>query len=454
MFANAVGTAVSRVRCCQNSRCIPKLGNVKRISLHSLAIAVLLIGVLAPGQHVQAATINGRLTTSVYSWKVNELDGTDASHVRFYQTAIANVRNISGSGISVNTYGQFSGDLADAASGRQKYRIYHAYASWLQTGSIGLQVKAGRHRVYGAVGFGTVDGLQVEAAPTSALRLKGYAGILVPIESDAGFGTWDEGHLYGGQATIDIQTTTVGLSFAKRSREPIRYIGPGRYSGLTVANPGEQLSRVGIDIRSELGPVDLYARSDFETTDFVLQELELVGHVQASEAIRLTTEFHHREPTIYLNSILSVFELSTDREVAGRVHYRVSPLLTLQADVAYVDYDGDTAWRIGTGVMVGNGYFGYNRRLGYGGENDALMFSYMHPVSEKLTLKVDGSLAGYRLYEGQEERDQALATSVGFRIRPRKGWSFDAEGQFLRNKYYSNDFRIFARGTVWFFVRR
>ena len=106
------------------------------------------------------------------------------------------------------------------------------------------------------------------------------------------------------------------------------------------------------------------------------------------------------------------------------------------------------------GLMIGNGYFGYNRRLGYGGENDALVFNYVQPVTEKLTVKVDGSLAGYRLYEGQEDRDQAIASSLGIRVRPRKGWSFDAEGQFLRNKYYANDFRIFARGTYWFFVRR
>jgi hypothetical protein len=279
-------------------------------------------------------------------------------------------------------------------------------------------------------------------------------GLLVPLGSDNGIGTWDEGHLFGGQALVDVATTTFGVSFARRSRAPLRYVGPGRYSGITIRNPSEQLSTLGLDIRSDLGIAELYARTDFGTDDFDLQEFELAGHVQATDRLRLTAEFHHREPTVFLNSILSVFELSMDREVAGRVHYRVSPVMSLQGDVAYVDYDGDTAWRIGLGVMIGNGYFGYNRRLGYGGENDALTFNYLQPLNDKFSVKFDGSLAGYRLYEQQEERDQAIATSLGLRARPKKGWSFDAEGQFLRNKYYANDFRIFARGTFWFFVRQ
>lgn len=421
---------------------------MKRILLKFCAIAALL-----GSADVDAATYNGRLTTSFYSWKVNELDGSDASHVRFYQAAIANVRNIGSSGLSLHSYAQVSGDLADEAAGRQNYRIYHAYAGWKQNGSIGLRLKLGRQRIYGAVGFGTVDGLQVEATPIPALRLKAYGGILVPLGSDNGIGTWDEGHLYGGQALIDLATTTVGLSFARRSREPIRYVGPGRYSGRIIENPSEQLSTLGLDVRSDFGVLDVYGRVDLSTDDFELQEVELAGHFQATDAVRLSAEFHHREPTIFLNSILSVFELSTDREVAGRIHYRVNDLMTLQSNVAYVDYDGDTAWRIGIGMMIGNGYFGYNRRLGYGGENDALTFSYLQPVNDKLSVKADGSIAGYRLYEAQEERDQAIATSLGLRVRPKKGWSFDAEGQFLRNKYYANDFRIFARGTFWFFRR-
>ena len=133
---------------------------VRTISLGLLAVFL----VLADGE-AGAATLSGRLTTSAYSWKVQEIDGTDARHLRLYQSVITNVRGIGGGALSLHTYGQMSGDLLDEAPGRTKYRIYHAYLQWRPKGRLGLGMTAGRQRIYGGVGFGTLDGVRGKVSP-------------------------------------------------------------------------------------------------------------------------------------------------------------------------------------------------------------------------------------------------------------------------------------------------
>jgi hypothetical protein len=374
--------------------------------------------------------------------------------MRVFQTVMLNARRLGGTSLSLHTYGYVSGDLGGDSSGRRKARVYHAYLRWRSRVRSGLDLTLGRQRVHDGVGFGTIDGVRVQVAPRKEVKLSAYAGMLTPVISEEGIGTWDEGHLWGGQILFDVNETFVGVSFAERAREPIPYTRAGQYSGVRIRNGSRQFRRLGIGARREMGKgLELYGRADLDAEEWEVHEVEVAGRVQATPKLRLSAEYQHRKPTLYLNSILSVFEASNDQEVGGRLYYQIGPKVAVSVHGTRVIYEDDSSWRIGAGLNHPSGYLGYSRRIGYGGENDAVVLALQHPLTGQLTVRANGSVSSYRPFAEQRTRDRALAGSLGLTYRPRRALSLDVEGQFVNNRYYSSDARVFVRGSYWFFKR-
>lgn len=409
--------------------------------------------VLAAGT-AGGGTLSGRLTTSAYTWQSQAFDGSEATHLRIYQSVRLSASQLGSTPLSVHAYLQVSGDPLSEVSGRDNFRLYHAYLKWQSPDRYGLDIRAGRQRIFAGVGYGTVDGLKATVQPHAYLTVSGYAGVLVPLMAEDGVGTWDEGHLWGGRAQLQVRETWAAVSFAERAREPVPYTRAGRYTGLILKGPAEQFRRLGLDLRQGFnGRAEAFGRLDYDLEAEQIHEVAVGATLRPTPELEVTGEYQHREPTIFLNSILSVFELSDDREVSGRLNYRLGPQVRVHADVARVAFEGETSWRTGAGVSVGNAYLGYTRRIGYGGENDAVTASVQHPVAEDLTVRASGSFSGYRLHEGLGDRNRALAGALGIGYRPRRTVTLDAEAQFLNNEFYGRDLRLFVRGSLWFFKR-
>jgi hypothetical protein len=409
-----------------------------------------LLFVLMLGMSAESATLSGRLTSSAYSWQAREAGGSDVRHLRLYQVAMLNMSQMGGQALSLHTHLQFSGDLLDERNGREHYRIYSAYAKWAQNG---WDVRFGRQRIYGGVGFGTIDGGRAAVQATDWLQLIGYAGMLTPVIPDDGIGTWDEGHLWGGQVMVDVRETYLTMSYAERSREPLAYLGAGRYSQVSINQEGTQFRRLGFDARHDWENASLYGRVDLDADAWSVQEFEVTGEAQVSDAIGLAAEFEHRKPTLYLNSILSVFEVQDNQEVEVRATYKVNDQAKVLLRGTRSFFDGDSAWHLGAGLIWGQAYLGYARRVGYGGDNNSFTASIQHPVNEQWTVHADGSMASYRLYDTQVSRNRAWTGSAGARYQMKKTLSLDVEAQVLNNAFYNRDARIFVRGSFWFFKR-
>ena len=399
---------------------------------------------------VWGATFSGRLTSSAYSWQARETGGADVRHLRLYQVAMLNVGQVGGQALSLHSHLQFSGDVLDDVNGREHYRIYSAYAKWAKKG---VDVRFGRQRIYGGVGFGTIDGGRAAVEVMNGLQVVGYAGMLTPLVPDDGIGTWDEGHLWGGQVMVDIQKTYLTMSYAQRSREPLAYLGAGRYSQILINNDGTQFRRLGFDARHDWTKASVYGRVDLDADAWAVQEFEVTGEAQVSDALRLAVAYEHRKPSLYLNSILSVFEVQDNQEVEVRATYKLSDLAKVLLRGTRSLFDGDSAWHLGAGLSWGTAYLGYARRMGYSGDNDAFTASVHHVVNDRWTMQANGSVASYRLYDAQVSRQRAWSGSVGTRCQVQKAVSLDVEAQVLHNAYYNRDARIFVRGSYWFFKR-
>lgn len=409
-----------------------------------------LLFFLLLGSPIWGATLSGRLTSSAYSWQAREAGGTDVRHLRLYQVAMLNMGQVGGQALSLHTHLQFSGDVLDELNGREHYRVYSAYAKWAQKG---WDVRFGRQRIYGGVGFGTIDGGRASVRATDWLQVTGYAGMLTPLVPDDGIGTWDEGHLWGGQVMVDVKKTYVTMSYAERSREPLAYLGAGRYSQVLINNDGTQFRRLGVDARHDWDKGSLYGRVDMDADAWEVQEFEVAGEAQVSDVLSLAAEFEHRKPSLYLNSILSVFEVQDNQEVEVRATYKVNDQAKVLLRGTRSFFDGDSAWHLGGGLIVGRAYFGYARRMGYSGDNDSFTASIQHVMNDMWTVQANGSVASYRLYDAQVSRDRAWTGSVGARYQAQKTLSLDVEAQVLHNAYYNRDARIFVRGSYWFFKR-
>lgn len=395
------------------------------------------------------ATLSGRLTSSAYSWQARE-GGSDVRHLRLYQVAMLNVGQVGGQALSLHTHFQFSGDVLDEINGRDHYRIYSAYAKWAKQS---WDVRLGRQRIFGGVGFGTIDGGRAAVQATNWLQVVGYAGMLAPLMPDDGIGTWDEGHLWGGQALVDIQNTYLTISYAERSREPLAYLGAGRYSQVLINNDGTQYRRLGIDARHDWAKASIYSRVDVDADAWDVQEFEVTGEAQVSDVVTLAAEYEHRKPTLYLNSILSVFEVQDNQEAEVRATFKLNDEAKVLMRGTRSFYDGDSAWHLGAGLIWRGAYLGYTRRMGYSGDNDSFTASIQHLVNDQWTVHANGSVASYRLYDTQVSRDRAWTGAVGARYLAQKTLSLDVEAQVLNNAFYNRDARVFVRGSYWFFKR-
>jgi hypothetical protein len=355
---------------------------------------------------------------------------------------------------SLHTYTLIMGDLTGSGSGGQRVRLYNAYLQYKGTGRTPVEVSAGRQRVYEGVGYGTLDGLRLRFAPRGIFSLTGYAGVLAPLISKMRLEDWSDGHVWGFHvATERLWKSALGFSFVQRDRKPASYALPGRYSGQVFDVTSLQQRLAGMDFRHDFGgKADLDLRIDYDLLGERMRQAEGVLRVRTSDRLNLAFEGIRRSPVVNANAIFSVFDIQDTQEYALRGNYRANSRVSLYGNYAQVVYEGARAHRVGVGFGFANGSVGYTRRIGEGGENDALSLSLFRTVNPHVTLRADGGLASYRI-DPRTDRLRALSGVLGITVRPHRRVTLDAEAQGLRDRIYADDFRFFFRGSVWFFKK-
>jgi len=421
-----------------------------------LLISVLIL--LIPTSALPS-TISGRFITSFYNWERQDDDSTSTQHLRAYQSAILHVSGIGTRDLLFHSYVYATSDLTEKASDDPRLKIYNLYLDWKRIARR-VDVTLGRQRVYEGVGFGTIDGGRIGVKVGTKMVLTGYAGILTPLGKSNHLNTWSDGHLWGGRLTITgVGETDIVVSFVRRDRAPLRYRDPGRYNReiyeqnrLQVQDNGRQVQLVGLDLRRTVKrTMNLYGRLEINTQPLRVWEGEVVARYDVTKDVRVTGEFIHWAPQIAANSIFIVFDVQSNHQVALRGAYRLNRYVSLSTHLITVLYKGDTTQRVEFGASVGQGYIGYSRRIGYGGESDGLVASIRQPVGKRVWIRGDVSFSGYTLNEEVKERDDQIGGGIGVTYQPEKHVTFDIEGQGIRNTIYANDFRLFFRANYWFF---
>jgi hypothetical protein len=170
----------------------------------------------------------------------------------------------------------------------------------------------------------------------------------------------------------------------------------------------------------------------------------------------------HRAPSLFGNSLLSVFDAGDYDEVSGRGGTWVTPKIRVFGNAAATFFEEDDSQRFAAGVEVGRGSLSYHRRMGFGGDLDGVTGSYHHPLRDWVTVRAEGGVSRFRFLDDQEDRNISGVIGIGGELRPRRNLAFDLEVQNLAQDLhtqaafagYTHDFRGHLRVSYWFFAGR
>jgi len=428
----------------------------------SLLLMIALLASLFP-YPTEGQTINGRFNTTFYTWdRVDgRLTGPDeyskVTHFRGYQTFRFGITH---GDISLRTYSQFSQDFNTSMEGDPVGRIYDLHLRWRNIFDV-LELNVGRHPIYSGVGRGTIDGgslrLNINDGKYTAHI---YAGSLVRPFQSGRIQSWDDRRMVGGQLAIrPFQGLYASVSYMDRHNRREEYIATradSLFNPIQVLIDGDsrEFQLASTDISYQLGNrASLYGRFDYNLDDSQPQRMEFWSRVNITPELALTGEYIYREPLVPLNSIFRMFEIESNQEIEGGLEYRMTDWLTFTGRVAHVIYDDDNSMRIAVGAASKYGSFSFSRTDGYAGELNSISVMGNYPLTgdDRWVVSAGGGYASYTPADYDGESDWAISAIGGISHKVSRSFSLDVRGQYITNRVFDYDTRIFIRVNYWFF---
>jgi hypothetical protein len=160
--------------------------------------------------------------------------------------------------------------------------------------------------------------------------------------------------------------------------------------------------------------------------------------------------FNYLAPRIRYNSIFSVFDYANTTELEIGAGYDLTKHITLNGRVGVVSYQEDNASRFTISANTSFGSLSYRKSLGYAGEQDNISLYLAKSLFDGLITPSAGiAYTSYKLSK-DAETNNLTTVMAGLNIRAIRWLSFDLQAQYLNNKIYKNDLRMFFKANYWF----
>jgi hypothetical protein len=420
------------------------------------SILLLVSLSLAPSTLV-AQLFQARFVTSGFAWQRQDTVGQSSNHFYGHQTIQF---SLAGEHLSLYTYVQGFNDLAGPVKYDPQFRLYNFYLKATNLADM-VDISLGRQTVFAGVGVGSMDGgLASVKLWNSRVRVLGYYGVLPPPQQKVELiGDKKNNFMTGGQIVVNpIDAARVSVSYLRRNILPEAYSAIRRDS---LFNPYRLEIRPSASTEEYLGgDVDVeyaetfsgYARYDYDLKFEKTSRLQLFTRLHVYDRITVTGEYLSREPRLSYNSFFSVFAFNTLREYEIGFEYAFAKPWTTIGQVygkfGSVSYgDDESSQRITVGLSGKHGSLSLTRNLGYAGELSGASLSAGYPLFERtLTPTLLFSFARYKLSENAA-LENVLSVAVGAVYRPWPSLSLDTQLQWIQNKVYQNDVRLFLRAN-------
>ncbi|RJP63831.1 MAG: hypothetical protein C4539_15600, partial [Ignavibacteriales bacterium] len=195
--------------------------------------------------------------------------------------------------------------------------------------------------------------------------------------------------------------------------------------------------------------ISINTRYDFDFNYEKTSKVEVDGRYEPMEGLGIKAYYNYREPRVRYNSIFSVFDYGNSQEIEGGLDYKLGDY-TLVGNFGYVSYKDDNSERVSVGINSSFGNLNYRKTFGYAGELDAVSLYAAHTIWDGLLTPSAGiSFTTYKLSK-DAERNDLTTVLANVNVRPWRALSFDVQGQFLNNKIYKDDLRLFLKLNFWF----
>lgn len=398
--------------------------------------------------------INGRFTTSFYTFEKFESPTTSESHLLAYQTAQLDITK---NNISVSTLFQGSKNFPDVGN-FSAVRMYNLFFKWRNIADV-ADLTLGRHSVFAGVGNGLIDGGTLKLKFfDKAISLTGYAGANVKENLETYVTTnRKDNYMVGGQlVTTLFSDLRVGLSYYNRHRERVSYktlradsLGLPTYRIIELDSPAEQFTSADVNyFHKSLGRI--YGRFDYDLNFEKNSRIQFGGRANLTSTISLTGDYIYRVPRISYNSIFHVFNYSNTTEIEGGLEYAYQPTLRIFGKFANIKYSGDNSQRYTFGMNAEYGSLVYSGNTGYAGELSALSAQLFYPLFDRVLIPtIAFSRSSYKLSK-QSDRMESFTGILGATVKTSQSFSFDTQIQWLNNKIYKNDFRLMVKFNYLF----
>jgi len=413
-------------------------------------ILLLFFGATA---FISAQNINGRFSSSLYTFERYDSLNSSEQYLRAYE--MLNL-NLNYDKISVRSYFNYETDLMNDLKTDPRLRFYNLYLEARDILDIAT-VRLGRQPIFNSVAGGVYDGASLTLKKTE-YKFNAYFGGNVPAyQKFELIENFDQNYLFGGKFTTTvIKDFQFVLAYVNKNFQPQEYTA-------NRLNPDLNLIEVDIENKSneyefvtgeinynKNGLVSIFTRYDYDLNFSQTSKFEFDARTEAVERLGINLYYNYRQPKIRYNSIFAVFDYGNTQEIEIGADYKINTMLTVIGKFGNVQYKDDNSQRLGIGLSTTYGSINYRKTFGYAGELDAVSLYSGYTFFEGLfTPSVGLSYTKYKL-SPDDEANNITTLMVGANIRPFRTLSFDLQGQYMDNKIYKNDMRLFFKLNYWF----
>ena len=418
--------------------------------MKKILLFLILSGVLFT---LTPQSLNGRLSTSIYTFERIDTLGSSNFQARAFQMLAFNYGK---DNVWLRTNLNLETDIANQLESDPRLRFYNLYLDLQKLWDV-ASLKIGRQPLYNSIAGGVFDGASF-ALNYSGYQILGYYGGNVPAYQKLELNDkWSDNNVYGGEFTVyaltdwrfaakyvnkNFKNPTYTATRLNSLLQPMEYI---------IESKSQQYEYLSGEISYyKQKSYNVNAHYDYDVNFLTTSRVELSGRYEQIENLGLNMYFNYREPKVRYNSIFSVFDYGNTWEVEAGADYLLNNKYTLIGKVANVSFKNETSQRLTLGISSQLGSITARKNFGYAGEMDAIsLYSAFATFEGLLTPSFGFSYTRYKLSK-DDPYNELVSLLAGTNYRPFRMLSFDIQGQFLNNKIYNNDWRLFFKINFWF----
>jgi hypothetical protein len=409
--------------------------------------------VLTAQNFILPQNINGRITSSVYSFERYSVPDVSNKYLRAYELLSLNINR---DNYSLRTYFNFETDITKDLKTDPRLRVYNFFVEGREVFDV-LSFRLGRQPMINSVVGGLFDGVNASISGGD-IKFNAYYGGNVPAYQKFELtDDWEHDFIVGGKfTTTALKDFRFSLGYVNKNFKPQEYSATRLDEDLNpitvlIRNKSNQYQFATAEVSYEMKNFfSVDARYDYDINYEKSSKVELYGNYNKINNLRLNIYYNYREPKVRYNSIFSVFDYGNTQEIEGGGDYTINKDFTITGKYGYVTYKDENSQRATIGLSTRYGTISYRKGMGYSGEQDAVSaYSAYTFFDGYITPSLGLSFTSYKLSEDSEKND-LMTLLAGINVRPLRVLSFDAQGQFMNNKIYKNDYRFLFKLNYWF----